>query len=233
MSSNLIVGVAYDEKAAFDLAASFIRSGLTVDVFRGNEYHAESKAQAAVYNTESFFMTPDEEYNFMVTLFKSVPADVLCYLKSDSSLRGNIGAELKALMDGRELPNLVFVPALPKAKKYTEACIQYQIDSHGNKNLLADADKLIHVYSDVIVTSGSLQERDTTDGIFVSDCNSSSDFDEIVQAFRDNKPKALAGTGALGEKLLQILDLSPSALVNYNGVQGVLSLSTLDWKGLD
>ncbi len=58
---NSIVGAAYDLKAAFDLAAACLKSGLTVEVFNGSLYHPESKAQVSVYNLESFFLTPSEE----------------------------------------------------------------------------------------------------------------------------------------------------------------------------
>ena len=57
-----VVAAAYDLKAAFDLAAAFMRGGMSVEVYTSWQYRDGCAAQVAVYDTESFFMQPEEEY---------------------------------------------------------------------------------------------------------------------------------------------------------------------------
>ncbi len=220
---NKIVGAAYDFKAALDLAAAFAQSGLTVDVFNATAYRP-SKAQAAVYNLESFFLSPEEEYAAMRGLFESVPAETICFLKSDSSLRGNIGSELRALMDGRGERRLLFLPALPSARKFTENGVQYQLKD-GRKNVLADAKRLIGVFRDTPVA-----EREDDEGVRVADCASEATFDCLVDEIARRSPMILAGTSALAGRLARALALPRQAAVSLDGKHGALLLDTLEWK---
>ena len=220
---NRIVGAAYDFKAALDLAAAFVRSGLTVDVFNAAQYRP-SGAQVAVYNLESFFFDPDREYSAMHELFSGVPAGTLCFLKSDSSLRGNIGSELRALMDARSQTSLLFVPALPGAQKYTENGVQYQLKD-GQKSILADAKQLIGAFRATPVADAM-----TADGVYVADCTSAAAFDALVDGIARARPTILAGTSALAGRLARAFALTPQANVLLDGKRGVLSLDTLEWK---
>lgn len=223
--SNKIVGAAYDDKAALDLAAAFARSGLTAEVFSGHTYRP-GKAQAAVYNLNSFFLSPDEEYSAVYNLFASVPADILCYMKSDSSLRGNIGSELRALMDARGKDSLLFIPALPGAQKFTEDGIQYQL-LHGENKVLADAKQLISSFRDTPVFTGHAK---AAKGVYIADCASQKAFDHLTDQLANSRPSILAGTGALAARLIRVLELPAMAFVMLDGKSGSLRLDSLEWE---
>ena len=223
--ANKIVCAAYDFKAALDLAAAFARSGLTVEVFNKTQYDP-CKAQAAVYNLESFFWDPDKEYTAMYDLFSKVPPETLCFLKSDSSLRGNIGSELRALMDSRGETRLLFIPALPGAQKFTKNGVQYQFKD-GQEIVLADANRLIASFRGT-----SVAHTEDEEGIRVADCTSETAFDCLVDELSQRHPTVLAGTSALAGRLARALALPLQASVPLDGKQGVLRLDSLEWEEL-
>lgn len=242
MPNNKIVGAAYDLKASLDLAAAFLRGGLTVEVFSGGEYRARSDTQAVIYNTESFFMQPEEEYAFLKRLFQSAPEGTCCFMKTDSSLRGNVGGELAALRDARGIGTLLFVPAFPKTRKFTQNGVQYQLEGEGEqRNILADAPRLIRSFRETQVSCGPVdQAQKAVGGIYVADCSSKEDFDGIVEALKAKRWEALAGTSALAEKLAAICHLETgsapaldAAAIRLDGKPGMLCLSTLEWKKVE
>lgn len=226
MKISKIVGAAYDYKASLDLAAAFVRGGLSVDVWNGDTYHAESQTQVSVYNLESFFWTPEQEYESVVKLFSAAPEDALCYMKSDSSLRGNLGSELRGLMDSRKQKQLIFISALPGAKKFFEAGEQYQVLENG-KTVLANAEKLISDFRDTPVSLGKGLDAE---GVCIPDCTTPEQFEDLVKALGEKQPVVLAGTGALAEKLGAVYGLPRKANVELDGKPGTLILDTLDWE---
>ena len=235
-----IVAAAYDLKAAFDLAAAFMRGGMSVEVYTSWQYRDGCAAQVAVYDTESFFMQPEEEYALLERLFRSAPAGCLCFMKSDSSLRGNLGSELAALRNARAAESLLFVPAFPKARKFTQNGVQYQLGADGQKrDVLGNAAQLINSCQNTSVFCGPVDKLGAADGcVFVADCPSQEAFDEIIREMTGKCWEALAGTSALAERLAEICDLrstrekplmGETALL-VDGKRGMLRLDTLEWK---
>ncbi len=80
-----------------------------------------------VYDAETRHKTPEEAYRIVANAvswaWKNGATHI--YKKTDSALRGNVGAELQALLDASVEDNLIFAPAYPQTGRTTRGGIQY------------------------------------------------------------------------------------------------------------
>jgi uncharacterized protein YgbK (DUF1537 family) len=106
-----ILAIADDLTGALEVGAKFAGQGIpslvTTQPVRDISY------PVAVIDTESRHLPPDRAAA-AVALAAAMPARIL-YKKTDSTLRGNIGAELRALLALRPGARIVYVPAYPAA----------------------------------------------------------------------------------------------------------------------
>ena len=86
-----------------------------------------SKSDVVVVDTESRNSTPEEAQNKVRDLVRNMDAVgySLIYKKVDSTLRGNIGSELEALIQDHRYDLIVFAPALPYGGRTTRDGIHY------------------------------------------------------------------------------------------------------------
>lgn len=85
------------------------------------------KVEVLVVDTESRHMCPEMAYRTVYNLAKYAREVGICriYKKTDSTLRGNIGSELAAVMDATGLERLYFAPALPELNRTTVNGVQF------------------------------------------------------------------------------------------------------------
>jgi len=139
--------VADDFTGALDTGVQFAKRGVDtlVTVLRGQPINWTVACKVLVVNTESRHDTPDEAYAKVFSVVRDALAAGFTHLykKTDSTLRGNIGSELQAVLDavredsardglkrgsdshGSLSQELVFVPAFPKSGRFTVRGIQY------------------------------------------------------------------------------------------------------------
>ncbi|MHC1712338.1 MAG: four-carbon acid sugar kinase family protein [Solidesulfovibrio sp.] len=116
MNTKIAV-IADDLTGANDTGVQFAKQGVETAVLLG--LHAAPgalEAQAVVADTQSRALSPDQAYERSAqaaALFKNGPARVL-YKKVDSTLRGNLGPEIEAIMDAFGLELAVVAPSFPK-----------------------------------------------------------------------------------------------------------------------
>ena len=93
---------------------------------RATEIERQEKQVLSV-NTDSRPLSGQEAYERVYTLaYRARNAGVShVYKKTDSGMRGNIGPELKAVMDAFDENVLAFIPAMPASGRVTENGIQY------------------------------------------------------------------------------------------------------------
>ena len=112
--------IADDFTGALDTAAQFAKDGIAtlITTFSlvkrqsGDDADANAGAEVLVVDTESRHIGKTEAVNRV----KEVLARYRCkyvYKKTDSTLRGNVGAELIAAMEGYPHDELVFIPVYP------------------------------------------------------------------------------------------------------------------------
>lgn len=122
--------IADDFTGALDSGVQFAVRGAKTSVVTDPAYdfsRASADVQVLVLDAETRHLTAEEAYQ---RVFRAVK-DALragfqhVYKKTDSALRGNIGAELAAVLDAAGAESLAFLPALPKMNRITRNGIHY------------------------------------------------------------------------------------------------------------
>jgi uncharacterized protein YgbK (DUF1537 family) len=122
--------LADDYTGALDCGAQLRKNGANVhivgiDQLRFDRVHADT--EVLVVNTDSRHITPAQAKKIVRDLCKSAReiGVRLFYKKTDSALRGNIGAELEGMLEGLNARRAYFVPAFPSIDRVTRQCVQY------------------------------------------------------------------------------------------------------------
>lgn len=120
--SRRILVIADDLTGANDTGLQFARCGLTTNILlRPRNWSQASGSPVEVVNTDSRALTPrhaSEQVRSTLGHLQGTDYDLI-FKKIDSTLRGNIGSEIDAVMDSYELPLAVVVPAYPGQGRYT------------------------------------------------------------------------------------------------------------------
>lgn len=122
--------IADDFTGALDTGVQFAARGARTRVVTDPAYdlsEAGPDTQVLVLDAETRHLRPEAAYQ---TVFQAVrralPAGFThIYKKTDSALRGNIGAELTAALDASGADRLAFLPALPKMGRVTRDGVHY------------------------------------------------------------------------------------------------------------
>ena len=117
--------IADDFTGALDTGVQFAASGVKTRVVVGGDVDLAARAdevQVLVIDAETRHLPPEQAYAVVEKLVRQ--AEVLgvqyIYKKTDSALRGNIGAELTALLRASGQTQLPFLPAYPKVGRTTQ-----------------------------------------------------------------------------------------------------------------
>jgi len=227
---------ADDLTGANDTGVQFAKEGASTFVTTNRDIRIESLgSQVAVLavDTESRHVSPAEAAARVYDVARRArEAGVRnFYKKTDSALRGNIGAELEALMKAAGSDCLMFIPAYPKASRTTRKGFQYV----GDKLLHATAfgrdplepacesfvPAVIGKQTRVGVTvlsllgdeSGRALQGGRT-GIYVFDCESDNDLRRIGAILAANDAlHVTAGPAGFAELLPELLCLPRADLV--------------------
>jgi len=106
--------IADDLTGAMDTGVGFARIGLNTIITFGNEIPSE--AAAVVVSTDSRADSPEMAYRKTEKEAGKL-AGLYVYKKIDSTLRGNIGSELMALVDTLHIEKVIVCPAFPGNKR--------------------------------------------------------------------------------------------------------------------
>jgi len=121
--------IADDLSSATDCGAQMVRSGLFVVVPLGS-YSLPTQAQATQVisvDTDSRSLSADSAYAKVKAAAQQLVADgwTHFYKSVDSTLRGNLGAEIEALMDVVQPDFAIIAPAFPKYGRTTVEGVQH------------------------------------------------------------------------------------------------------------
>ncbi|HEY5586799.1 MAG TPA: four-carbon acid sugar kinase family protein [Ruminiclostridium sp.] len=116
--------IADDFTGAMDTGVQFSKNGIATLVSTRTELNLDQiqqNIQVLVVDTESRHLKPDKAYEIVYDLTNRAREYGIqhVYKKTDSTLRGNIGAELKAVMDAWDGMPVMYVPAYPKTGRTT------------------------------------------------------------------------------------------------------------------
>lgn len=206
--------IADDLTGALDSGVQLARKGdrvlVSFDCVSGLQHVGE--ADVMVIDTESRHDDPKTAYRKVYDLVSEGARQgvVRFYKKTDSGLRGNVGAELAAVIDALGAGHLNFVPAYPKQQRTTEGGIQYVAGVPLEKSIFAvdpvnpvtcsRVSDLIHLQSDKPVTNWAPTAK--PEGIVVYDCVTDDDMRLVANMLLDNDASApMAGCAGLLEML--------------------------------
>jgi uncharacterized protein YgbK (DUF1537 family) len=106
-SLSKVLVIADDLTGALEAGAAFAQCAMSSVV----TVRSHAEAEVLVIDTETRHLAPDRAEAMVASLLSGSPT--LVYTKTDSTLRGNIGAELRALHN-RYGGSLAYVPAYPE-----------------------------------------------------------------------------------------------------------------------
>lgn len=226
-----ILIIADDFTGALDTGVQFASTGIRTVVRTGDDSDfnklSEEGIQILVLDTETRHLSPDRAYEtvFHITK-KAVQSGVRhIYKKTDSALRGNIGSELTALLDGASSNTLPFIPALPHMNRITRGGIHY-IDGKPVEDSVFGSDPfepVTHSYiPDIISLQSNIRtlvlgadEAEETESlikeIHIYDVESEAHLQKIAsRLFHKNQLPIMAGCSGFASVLPGLFDLKGS-----------------------
>lgn len=233
--------IADDLTGALDTGVHFANRGIKTQVIpvmsdHGLQRFYDENYSVLVINTESRHVPADMAF----TRVKKIIDHALksgfdyYYKKTDSTLRGNIGTELEAMINGLSLFQLPFVPAYPKLKRYTVRGYHYinKIPLHQTEfsedplepvttSNISDILRRQTTLNIRIISKEDMKNNDlklTGDReILIFDCKSDSHLENIAAKLNQHKLiHAVSGSAALSDYLIEYLDLSTGQNRNFN-----------------
>lgn len=120
--------LADDFTGALDTGVQFAARGASTCVVVDPDYPMEqAREQVLILDAETRHLSGQQAYE---VVFQAVERALAAgfthiYKKTDSALRGNVGAELTAVLDAAKASCLAFLPALPKMNRVTRQGIHY------------------------------------------------------------------------------------------------------------
>lgn len=233
--------IADDFTGALDTGVQFSKKGIPVLVSTKADFNLElidSDIQVLVVDAGSRHIRPAEaaeRVRGIAARAKNHGVEYV-YKKTDSTLRGNIGSELTALMNVYDCSELMFVPAFPKTGRTTINGFQYVNGLPVHETAFAKdpmepiknsfIPDIIKRQSDVdvcVVNRDSIEkfrvfEHDNKI-IFVFDAENDEDLARIGSALKKaNKLAVTAGCAGFAEFLPELLKLESKAVeeTDYN-----------------
>lgn len=218
--------IADDLTGANDTGVQFAKCGLeTLVVIDPTKPLASFACQVLVVNTESRHCSPEEAFQRVNNVAQQgvqlgIPQ---FYKKTDSTLRGNLGAELAALLAATKQHELFFAPAYPKLHRTTRGGVQFvnavplhqSPFAHDPRNPQREASiaALIAQQTNTKVAPFVASNVTPTEPtIFVVDAETDEDLQQSAHALKD-KP-LLAGAAGFAEFLPAAMAL-PSHPVQF------------------
>lgn len=124
----LLLIVADDFTGALDTGVQFAAQGVQTRVVVGpNVELTDHETTVLVVDTETRHLPADEAYEIIAGLIERARRAGVSYIykKTDSALRGNIGAELAAVLNASGCRQLPFLPAFPQIGRITRNGVHY------------------------------------------------------------------------------------------------------------
>ncbi|MBQ7582792.1 MAG: four-carbon acid sugar kinase family protein [Lachnospiraceae bacterium] len=122
-----ILIIADDFTGALDTGVKFSEAGARTKVMtQWDDNFTEDDAEVLVLCVPTRHDNPLDAYRKVRKVVELADGKVgTIFKKTDSALRGNVGAELTAVLEGSHANNLYFIPALPSMNRFTSGGVHY------------------------------------------------------------------------------------------------------------
>jgi uncharacterized protein YgbK (DUF1537 family) len=207
-----IAVVADDLTGALDTGVQFHQWGYKVQL---TDNPKKSKAQVTIINTDTRNKSPEKAYQTTYQAAKKIAKFDIIYKKTDSTLRGNPGQELQAILDATGEKKAIITPTYPKTRRKVTNGHLYI----GNQ--LITETEYIHEYRvassyipEILKTKTPIHQISDTKkipetGIALLDSETEQDLLKIVNRY----PRILAGSAGLADALCQVLQDPPPVII--------------------
>lgn len=217
--------IADDFTGALDTGVQFAARGIKTRVVVGADAAlTHQNADVLVVDTETRHLPAAQAYAAVEGLVQRAKYAGFAYLykKTDSALRGNVGAELAALLSASSSRQLAFLPAFPQMNRVTKSGVQYIDDVPVTESpfgvdpfepvrhaavtdLLAEQTDLPAASFPALAADGSVPAED---GILVFDAATVDELRSTGRALLNNGGlRVLAGCAGFGAVLPELLGL--------------------------
>ncbi len=219
--------IADDFTGALDSGVHLANSGARTVVVTGAKIDWNALApdlEVLVVDAETRHLSAEEAYGIVHRIVTEAVSWGIPYFykKTDSALRGNIGAELDAMLTASGEKQIFFLPAFPKIGRRTEAGVHYIQNVPVAESVFGQdpfepvtesrVDKLIALQTKINATClpnlKTAEAVPETPGILVFDAESDQDLFTAGACLREaGKLRVLAGCAGLAAALPELLDL--------------------------
>lgn len=217
--------IADDFTGALDTGVQFAARGIKTRVVVGADAAlTHQNADVLVVDTETRHLPAAQAYAAVEGLVQRAKYAGFAYLykKTDSALRGNVGAELAALLSASGSRQLAFLPAFPQMNRVTKNGVQYidgvpvtespfgvdpfePVRHAAVTDLLAEQTDLPATSFPALAADGSVPAED---GILVFDAATVDELRSTGRALLNNGGlRVLAGCAGFGAVLPELLGL--------------------------
>lgn len=223
--------IADDFTGSLDTGVQYTALGLKTKVIVNNDRifdQINSDLEVLVIDTETRHISAKDAYQRIYSITKKAIASGIPHLfkKTDSALRGNIGAELAAFLDASGDEILPFIPAYPKIGRTTENGIHLINGTEVSKSVFgsdpfepvieSDIQKLIHLQSQIPVVKlapTASMDYSSSPVIMVFDCTSDSHLmtikDQLLDHGLTHIAAGCAGFASITSELFHLKEKTP------------------------
>jgi len=238
--------IADDFTGAMDTGVQFSKKGIATFVSTCTELdfnQIQKNIQVLVIDTESRHLTPDKAYEIVFNITSKAKEYGIQYVykKTDSTIRGNIGAELKAVMDAWEGMPVMYVPAYPKTGRTTINSKQF-VDGIPLHETIYSMDLLNPIktcsISEIIMKQANVKAMTATKGrelivdledkntIYIFDGQVDDDLLNVGNILNiRNKLSVTAGCAGFAECLTEIIDFRKDNSLKQISTGNILVIS--------
>lgn len=215
--------IADDFTGALDTGIQFAKRGAVTEVYTDPDVELRNtKADIVVIDAETRHMSgPKAFHTVKLLLHRAFEAGIpYIYKKTDSALRGNVGAELAA-MCSTDQGRVHFVPAYPKMNRTTKNGIQYisgvplaksVFGSDPFEPMLSSSIPEIiakETKEKVTLVPGGIEPAFTSHGIYLYDAESDQDLRRIARTLSDSMElHYTAGCAGFANAIADVIRLS-------------------------
>lgn len=196
----MILVLADDLTSALDGAAPFAEHGLRARVLLDRDASEGAGAEVDALDLDTRFAEPDRAYARFVKVAGRAGASTIVYKTVDSTLRGNVAAEVAGALDGAGRTRALFAPAFPAGGRTTVDGRQL-LDGMPLERTVFARD----VRNPVLTGSIAALFDGAADRIDIRDARSDADLDAIVAGEPRTEEVLWVGSpglaGALARKL--------------------------------
>jgi uncharacterized protein YgbK (DUF1537 family) len=220
--------IADDLTGAIETGVQLAKQGISTRVIHNpntdlNQVLHEIDSTVIVFNTESRHIDQKEAARRVGQVVKNSRERGIkhFYKKTDSTMRGNVGAEIEAFQQETGQHTIPFIPAHPKLKRFTKKGYHYIGDrllhqtEFGNDPLepieISFIPSLLQKQTNLkisLVASSGHDSIPENSEILVFDCQSEIELEKIgARLLKNNLHHSIAGSAAMCELLPMLFDL--------------------------